>query len=106
MNGTNLIIYMHVVMHLLQIIKTSSLKLQYGRTLDTVFHLPGGAEGEQFFQYEVHRSDLSYGNFATIKSNLGYGGRDYLYYKKRCDGGVVAPLEEIDPNGDASNDRK
>ncbi|KAL6631317.1 hypothetical protein ACP70R_028167 [Stipagrostis hirtigluma subsp. patula] len=40
-------------------------------------------------------SDLTFGNLITLKSQLGYGVRDYLYYKRRCGDGV-ATLKEID----------
>jgi hypothetical protein len=36
-----------------------------------------------------------------MKSHLGYGVRDYLYYKKRC-GNAVATLQEIDYDVDAN----
>jgi hypothetical protein len=36
-----------------------------------------------------------------MKSNLGYGARDYLYYKRRC-GNAVAILNEIEYDEDAN----
>jgi len=36
-----------------------------------------------------------------MKSNLGYGARDYLYYKRRC-GNAVATLIEIEYDVDAN----
>jgi hypothetical protein len=36
-----------------------------------------------------------------MKSNLGYGARDYLYYKRRC-GNTVATLNEIEYCEDAN----
>jgi hypothetical protein len=36
-----------------------------------------------------------------MKSNLGYGARDYLYYKRRC-GNAIATLNEIEYDVDAN----
>jgi hypothetical protein len=65
------------------------------------FNCQGGQQGLEFFQYEVERSNISFGNLLTMKSHLGYGVRDYLYYKKRC-GNAVATLQEIDYDVDAN----
>ncbi|RLN33888.1 uncharacterized protein C2845_PM03G29670 [Panicum miliaceum] len=67
----------------------------------TMFFICKGALGGQdFAQYKIDRDQLTFGNLISIKSTLGYGARDYLYYKRRC-GNVVATLNEIEYDVDA-----
>lgn len=42
-----------------------------------------------------------FGNLITMKSSLGYGARDYLYYKRRS-GTASATLREIEFDDDAN----
>ena len=43
----------------------------------------------------MDRDDISFANLLTIKAELCYGTRDYLYYKNRC-GNDRATYEELD----------
>ena len=69
--------------------------------MDSFFYLQGGTRGQQFAQYTIAKDDLMFGKLITIKSNLGYGTRDYLYYKRRS-GNSVATLNEIEYDVDAN----
>jgi len=69
--------------------------------MDSFFYLQGGTRGQQFAQYTIARDDLTFGNLITMKSNLGYGTRDYLYYKRRS-GNSIATLNEIEYDVDAN----
>lgn len=44
--------------------------------------------------------DIRFETLISIKEQLGFGLRDYLYYKKRC-GNDIASLEAIDYRRDA-----
>jgi len=50
----------------------------------------------------MDRADISFFNLVCMKSKLGYGGREFMYYKKRC-GRDVARLELIDFEEDAES---
>lgn len=63
----------------------------------------GRPEGEDDrVQYSLPRSHVNFGHLLTLKSQLGYGTRDYFYYKKRA-GHDVATLKEIAYDGDAND---
>jgi hypothetical protein len=49
----------------------------------------------------IDRDEVTFGNLITMKSNLGYGARDYLYYKRRC-GNALATLNEIEYDDDTN----
>lgn len=63
----------------------------------------GSEEGQQFLKsYRVPKSDITLGNLTTIKSRLGYGSRDYMYYKERSAADpAAATLKDIDYDVDA-----
>jgi len=65
------------------------------------FTCKGAPGGQQFAQYTIARDELMFGNLITMKSNLGYGTRDYLYYKRRS-GNSIATLNEIEYDVDAN----
>lgn len=65
------------------------------------FTCKGALGGQEFAQYTIDRDSITFGNLITMKSNLGYGARDYLYYKRRC-GNAVATLNEIEYDEDAN----
>lgn len=65
------------------------------------FTCKGTPMGQEFNRYILDRTQLTFGNLITMKSNMGYGVRDYLYYKRRC-GNAVATLKEIDYDVDAN----
>jgi len=46
-------------------------------------------------QLKLDKGDINFLSLLSIKEQLGYAGRDYLYYKKRC-GTDVAMLQSID----------
>ena len=50
----------------------------------------------------MDRASISYVNLLSVKSQLGYGTRDYFYYKKRC-GNDSATYKAIDFMEDAKN---
>ena len=64
------------------------------------FTCKGAPGGQQFAQYTIARDELMFGNLITMKSNLGYGTRDYFYYKRS--GNSVATLNEIEYDVDAN----
>ncbi|PUZ66861.1 hypothetical protein GQ55_3G377500 [Panicum hallii var. hallii] len=76
--------------------------MEIGRKMDSVFHLQGAHAGQELIQYEIDWSNLTFGNLLTMKSHMGYGVRDYLYYKRRG-GNAVATLKEIDYDVDANS---
>jgi hypothetical protein len=45
--------------------------------------------------FRIQRSDLKFSILTSLKDQLGYAVRDFLYYNKRC-GRDVATLEPID----------
>ena len=63
----------------------------------------GSEEGEQFVKaYRVDKSQITLGNLTTMKAKLGYGSRDYMYYKKRNpDNHAAATLNDIHYDVDA-----
>lgn len=65
------------------------------------FTCHGGPQGEESAQFECERGDLTLGNLTTIKSQLGFGLRDFMYYKQRS-GSAVATLKEIGYDVDAN----
>ncbi|XP_021310197.1 uncharacterized protein LOC110433011 isoform X3 [Sorghum bicolor] len=65
------------------------------------FTCKGALGGQDFAQYTIDKDSITFGNLITMKSNLGYGARDYLYYKRRC-GNTVATLNEIEYCEDAN----
>ncbi|XP_021316054.1 uncharacterized protein LOC110435060 isoform X2 [Sorghum bicolor] len=65
------------------------------------FICKGAPGGQEFAQYTIDRNSITFGNLITMKSKLGYGARDYLYYKRRC-GNAIATLNEIEYDVDAN----
>jgi hypothetical protein len=65
----------------------------------------GSEEGEELFKkYTIDKSKISLGSLTTLKSKLGYGSRDYMYYKKRVvDDPASATLHEIEYDVDVSD---
>ncbi|KAL6643598.1 hypothetical protein ACP70R_018364 [Stipagrostis hirtigluma subsp. patula] len=63
----------------------------------------GTEEGEQFSKaYRVDKRHITLANLTTMKSKLGYGSRDYMYYKQRsADDPAAATLHDIDYDVDA-----
>lgn len=63
----------------------------------------GSEEGQVSTQaYSIVKSEITLGNLTTLKSKLGYGSRDYMYYKKRSvDDPAAATLHEIEYDVDA-----
>jgi len=59
------------------------------------FQCKGRPEEDEFISADMDRAQISYFNLVHFKEQLGYGARDFLYYKKRC-GGDVARLEPIE----------
>lgn len=66
-----------------------------GETWTLYFHCKGAPPENEFIHLEIDKGDISYYNLVCLKSRLGYAGRDYLYYKKRC-GRDKARLELLD----------
>ena len=63
----------------------------------------GTEEGEQFVKaFRVDKCHITLANLTTMKSRLGYGSRDYMYYKQRSvDDPAAATLHDIDYDVDA-----
>ena len=68
-----------------------------GEKWDVEFHcLPTARQPEEKLAIgTMDRADISFANLLTIKAELCYGTRDYLYYKNRC-GNDRATYEELD----------
>ena len=62
--------------------------------MDSLFHLRGGAGGQESYTMTISRADLTLSNLLIVKLQLGYRVRDYLYYKRRC--ANAATLHEIE----------
>jgi hypothetical protein len=52
-------------------------------------------QGDDFIECKIDRVHLTYPYLICFKEQFGYGSRDYLYYKKRCEVDV-ATIEPID----------
>jgi len=65
----------------------------------------GTEEGEQFHRsFSIEKSLLTLRNLITLKSKLGYGSRDYMYYKRRSvDDRESAILQEVEYDVDLSD---
>jgi hypothetical protein len=63
----------------------------------------GSDEGEEFVKtYKIDKSQITLGNLTTMKSRLGYGSRDYMYYKQRsANDPAAATLNDINYDVDA-----
>ena len=63
----------------------------------------GSEEGQELVKtYKIDKSQITLGTLTTMKSKLGYGSREYMYYKKRSvDDPVAATLKDIDYDVDA-----
>ncbi|KAL6912033.1 hypothetical protein ACP4OV_000838 [Aristida adscensionis] len=57
---------------------------------------------DRIVQAILDKGNLTFFNLMSFKEQLGYGVRDYFYYKKRC-GRDLATLETIDYSRDAEN---
>lgn len=66
-----------------------------GETWKICFQRKGKPEDNEFIDIEVDRAHISFYNLVYFKEQLGYGARDFLYYKKRC-GRDVAKLQTIE----------
>ena len=71
------------------------------QTWTIFFTCKGALGGQDFAQYTIDRDQLTFCNLISMKSNLWYGARDYLYYKRRC-GNAIATLNEIEYDDDAN----
>lgn len=59
------------------------------------FQRKGKPEDDEFVETQVDKAHISFHNLILFKEQLGYGTRDFLYYKKRC-GRDVAKLQPIE----------
>jgi hypothetical protein len=66
-----------------------------GEMWTVCIQLKGKSEDDEFIDFDVDRVHLTFHNLIGFKEQLGYGARDFLYYKKRC-GGDVATIEPIE----------
>jgi len=61
-------------------------------------------ENKLYKAFAIDKSKISLGNLTTLKPKLGYGSRDYMYFKKRSvDDPASATLHEIEYDVDASD---
>ena len=58
-------------------------------------HCKRGLPDREYVMFKLDRADITWSTLASLKDQLGYAIRDFLYYKKRC-GRDVATLEVID----------
>lgn len=63
------------------------------------FRCKGECPEREIVRITIDRADVTYLNLIAWKEQLGYAGRDYLYYMKRC-GENVASLQLIDYSRD------
>lgn len=61
------------------------------------FQCKGKPEEDEFVSTDIDRAQISFYNLLYFKEQLGYGARDFLYYKKRCNGDVaiLQPIEYL-----------
>lgn len=57
-------------------------------------HCKNGLPNHEYVMFRIQRSDLRFAILSSLKDQLGYAVRVFLYYKKRC-GRDVATLEPI-----------
>lgn len=76
---------------------TYSIKLT-GEIWDVWINCKGSKE--RWVKANVDKGNIRFETLISIKEQLGFGLRDYLYYKKRC-GNDIASLEAIDYRRDA-----
>jgi hypothetical protein len=50
---------------------------------------------QEYVMFKVERTAIKLSVLTSMKDQLGYAARDFLYYKKRC-GTDVASLEHVD----------
>lgn len=48
------------------------------------FHCIGAQPGKEIVTVNIDKAYVAFYNVVYIKSKLGYSGRDFLFYKKRC----------------------
>lgn len=58
-------------------------------------HCKNGLPDQEYVMFKVERPAIKFSVLTSLKDQLGYAARDFLYYKKRC-GRDVATLEPID----------
>ena len=64
------------------------------------FQCKGKDRGNEFVDVQLDKADVTYFNLACFKEQLGYGPRDFMYYKMHC-GRDVAKLEAMGYTRDA-----
>lgn len=64
------------------------------------FMCKGTTADKAHLHLKLDKGDINFLTLLSFKEQLGYAGRDYLYYKKRC-GTDVATLQAIDYTPDA-----
>ncbi|KAF0892810.1 hypothetical protein E2562_017766, partial [Oryza meyeriana var. granulata] len=58
-------------------------------------HCKNGLPDQEYVMFKVERPDIKFSTLTSLKDQLGYAVRDFLYYKKRC-GRDVATLQPLD----------
>jgi hypothetical protein len=56
-----------------------------------------GLPDREYVMFKIDRGDIRLATLTSLKDQLGYAVRDFLYYKKRC-GRDVATLQAIEYN--------
>jgi hypothetical protein len=64
------------------------------------FTCEGDPGGQESATIRISRDELTVTNLISMKLQLGYSARDYLYYKRRC--GNAATLHEVEYDVDAN----
>jgi hypothetical protein len=66
-----------------------------GETWTLYVHCKNGLPDMDYVTFKIERADIKLSTLTSLKDQLGYAFRDYLFYKKRC-GRDVARLQPID----------
>jgi hypothetical protein len=94
----SLMIYLHIIVSspmLMYLIYYVAVRNKDGLSLSVAGRAEGGQE---FANYKIDKNEITLGNLITMKSSLGYGASDYLYYKRR-NGTAAATLRACLGNG-------
>ena len=58
-------------------------------------HCKNGLPDQDYVMFKLERPHIKLSTLTSLKDQLGYNARDFLYYKKRC-GRDVASLQPLD----------
>ena len=71
----------------------------HGRNVDSLCSLQEWTSDQDYVMFKLERPHIKLSTLTSLKDQLGYNARDFLYYKKRC-GRDVASLQPLDFGSD------